>query len=611
MRLSRRFAVVGAAAALVPLLAYGVVSITALREGTRQSVGDGLVNLTQRTAAQLDGWLERTAAQLAALAAEFDGNRLERWQQERAVRNWVLRFPEFRELTVFDSAERPAASSRLVTEGARLPRFDREGPHGTRFSRISIDDDLLPVMHVAVTFDTTAGTRETLVGTLNLEQIWRVVDQLRVGRQGYALLVDDRGRLFAHGHPDRKGAIVRGEPMDTHPLARAALGSGEGLLVPEEYVDAEGVRRLAVAARIPATDWLLLLEQPTSEAFGLADRLQRWLVGAIGVALAVMIALGAWLGRSLIAPITTLVGGTDALAAGNLDARVSLRSGDEFERLGEAFNHMAERLSELQDAARRQERQVMFGRIASGLLHDLAHPVQNLANNSRLLLRRPDDVEFRQVFARTVERETAAMKRVLDDLRQVGTPIPLERFRVDLTRNVRDAVEGARAAADTAGLSLEFAPGPDPIHVQADAFALGRVWRNLLQNAIDATPSGGGVVVSTGREATSAWVRVRDTGRGIEPDRLPRLFEEFETTKPRGLGLGLAICKRIVEQLGGRIAVESVAGAGTTFAVWLPLATEAPGDPATSDAARTQTGVMDPAGTSTGPDISQGPHRDG
>jgi signal transduction histidine kinase len=119
---------------------------------------------------------------------------------------------------------------------------------------------------------------------------------------------------------------------------------------------------------------------------------------------------------------------------------------------------------------------------------------------------------------------------------------------------------------------MHLAGAPDPVRVDADAFALGRVWRNLLQNAIDATPAGGQIHVSVDRDGTSARVRVRDTGRGIDPAHMPRVFDEFVTTKHRGLGLGLAICKRVVEQLDGQVGVESVVGAGTTFEVRLPLA---------------------------------------
>ena len=138
-------------------------------------------------------------------------------------------------------------------------------------------------MHVGAEFEAADGAREVLVGTLNLEHVWRVVDRLRVGEHGYALLVDGRGRLFAHGHPDRKSAIARGDALDAHPLARQALSGDAHLLVAEEYEDEAGVRRLAAAARVPTVGWLLILEQPTVEAFALADRLRRWLLAAIAI----------------------------------------------------------------------------------------------------------------------------------------------------------------------------------------------------------------------------------------------------------------------------------------------------------------------------------------
>jgi len=101
-------------------------------------------------------------------------------------------------------------------------------------------------------------------------------------------------------------------------------------------------------------------------------------------------------------------------------------------------------------------------------------------------------------------------------------------------------------------------------------FALGRVYRNLVLNAIQATAPGGLITVQTAAEKDRVIVRVIDTGCGIPPDRLTAIFEDFVTTKRRGLGLGLAISRKIVDQLGGRIAVASEVGKGTTFTLDFP-----------------------------------------
>jgi signal transduction histidine kinase len=106
--------------------------------------------------------------------------------------------------------------------------------------------------------------------------------------------------------------------------------------------------------------------------------------------------------------------------------------------------------------------------------------------------------------------------------------------------------------------------------MEGDVFALGRVYRNLILNAIQATAPGGLVVAATEAIADRVQVRVYDTGCGIPADRLNAIFEDFVTTKRRGLGLGLAISRKIVEQLGGTITVASEVGKGTTFVLEFP-----------------------------------------
>jgi signal transduction histidine kinase len=107
--------------------------------------------------------------------------------------------------------------------------------------------------------------------------------------------------------------------------------------------------------------------------------------------------------------------------------------------------------------------------------------------------------------------------------------------------------------------------------VNANDYALGRVYRNLIQNALQATEPGGTVTVSTEQDGGRVRIRVADTGTGIPADRLHTIFDDYETTKKRGLGLGLAISRRLVDQLDGTIGVESEVGKGTTFTIELPL----------------------------------------
>ena len=240
---------------------------------------------------------------------------------------------------------------------------------------------------------------------------------------------------------------------------------------------------------------------------------------------------------------------------------------DEFHQLGEAFNGMADNLIELKEDVRKQERQAMFGRIAAGLVHDISHPIQNIANSCRLILKLREDAEYRGTFQRTVDREFASIKRVLDDLRNLARPMPLERFPVDVNRAIQDTVDSMASLAETGGVVLESGLSPHQLYVEGDLFALGRVYRNLIVNAIEATSPGGSITVTTTDLGTRARISVSDTGLGIPPERLGAIFEDFSTTKRRGLWLGLAISRKIVEQLGGTISVTSQVGEGTTFVI--------------------------------------------
>jgi signal transduction histidine kinase len=283
-----------------------------------------------------------------------------------------------------------------------------------------------------------------------------------------------------------------------------------------------------------------------------------------------MILAGYLWGRSFITPILTLKRATHEVASGQLDVRVQIKRADEFGDLGDAFNTMADRLVKLQEDVKRQAQQAMFGRMAAGLVHDLSHPIQNIGNSTRLLLRDDVDVETKDMFKRTIERELATLKRFMEDLRNIVKPKPIERFALDVNSSVADVVEAMRGEGERGGVTIEAQYAPGPLVIDGDRFALGRVYRNLITNAIQATEAGGRVSITTARVGDHVEIGVADTGSGIPAEKLSSIFEEFVTPKTRGLGLGLAISKRIVEQLDGTIAVTSEVGRGTAFTLRFP-----------------------------------------
>jgi len=568
-KISTRFALLLAAAAVVPLLGYGAVSVFSLRTGAQEAVILGNLNVASQVAEQIELYVTGSVKILKAVAADLQQTGLQQWQKDRILKNFVLQFPEFKELTLLDDNGAAIVSSRLGVPTVSVPGSEALAYEGVLLSRFSVDADLLPTAIVAVRLNDNNGG--WLVGRLNLEELWRMVDRIRVGDRGYALVVTNDGQLLAHGNPDAKSRVARGDGLQDHPLVlrvHTALPDVETAF--EEYADERGPM-LGVAARVPTLQWTVIVEQPRGEAFAIAIRLQ-WQLGiAIAVALMAMLGIGYVWGYRFIDPILALTRGTRALAEGKLDERVTVVSKDEIGQLGLAFNNMADKLVELQEDVRKKERQALFGRISIGLVHDLSHPIQNIGNSCKLIVKMFDDLEYRENFKRTVERELAQVKRVLDDLRNIARPLPLDRFPLDMNKTISDLVESMQTSADVAGLTIATEQVLGALYVEGDLFALNRVYRNLITNALQATPPRGSVVVRTNRDGEFAFIEVADTGCGIPKERLDTIFDDFVTTKRRGLGLGLAISKKIVEQLGGTITVASEVGVGTTFTIRFPL----------------------------------------
>ena len=388
-----RFVLLVATAAVAPLLIFGVVALQSLRTGTTRSVVDGNLAIAERAAEQIDLYVATTVRILGTVAADLQGTSLRPWQRDRILKNHVLRFPEFREMTLFDAEGRPLASSRVGPPRARIPSSQATTLGALHLEPIRMDDDLLPTTTAAVRVSPFGQEEAWLVGEFDLVELWRMVDRIRVGSEGFALLVARDGQLVAHGDPDQKPRVARSDNLRDHPLLRRLRADASAGPVTEEFRQDDGVEVLGVAAPISRFGWTVIVEQPTAEAYAVARRLGQQLNVAIGVALLVTLTVGYLWSRTFIKPIFGLIRATRALADGRLTARVRVQGTDELGQLGSAFNTMADRLEELREDVRKQERQAMFGRIAAGLAHDLSHPIQNLGNSCRLILKMAHDPE--------------------------------------------------------------------------------------------------------------------------------------------------------------------------------------------------------------------------
>jgi len=302
------------------------------------------------------------------------------------------------------------------------------------------------------------------------------------------------------------------------------------------------------------------------------------LVGAGALALLVSLGVGVWAARRLTIPLASLGSFSRRLAHGHLDARVPPAGVEEIDQLGEQFNMMADRLTEslrLLEADRDRLREFV-----ADVSHELRTPLAALRTYTELQKDGGVDEETRAEF---LDRSTEQLARLewmsanLLDLSRIDAGIfPMDVRVGDLREPVRVAVEASAEPAATRQISVTYAAPSTTVAIRFDRERIVQLVTNLVGNAVKFTPPGGTVAVEVRDEPEAAVIEVADTGPGIPPGELPRIFDRFYRgtnvgeARASGSGLGLAIARSIVEMHGGFIEVASVLGEGTVFRVVMP-----------------------------------------
>lgn len=374
--------------------------------------------------------------------------------------------------------------------------------------------------------------------------------------------------------PSGQSSPVRGAP----PLILAS-SSGE-ILVPEAGARArDPLSQLELEQSLPvevdgeAVGYLLLRPGPFREdrpEAAFINQVYRFLILSAAIAVSVALLMGVLLARTLTRPLREMTSATDAVAAGNLDQLVPVRSKDELGRLAASFNQMNARLKE----ARNSRRQ-----LTADVAHELRTPVS-------VILAHVDGIgdgviEPDAEAIAVLQEETRRLNRIIDDLRLLTLAetrqLQLDRAPTKVGPLLQQAVRAHQAEARMQGVEMNVQV-PDPLpSVPIDPDRILQVLSNLIANALRFTPEGGQLTLSAESTNTGVLIRVRDDGPGIPPEDLPFVFDRFykgdksrSRNQGEGSGLGLAIAKSIVEGHGGRIWAESQPGEGAAICFTLP-----------------------------------------
>lgn len=401
-------------------------------------------------------------------------------------------------------------------------------------------------------------------------------------------LLDSRGHLIAVN----SGSLQRGLQAQ---FARAIGTMTQGSIARVDTRSENGQRLQGYVVPVPETAWKLAYLQPERETGALLAREMRsslmiMLIVVVTLTLAILAVL-----QVSLHPLVRLSAAARKLGSGDLSLRLPPAEIREFDPLVGSFNRMAERLQgaltelestnhTLEELVRertqqleaehekllRAERLSTLGLLSSAIAHDLRNPLNTISLSTDWLRVRLQDEADERLAARieTIRRELKRSDRIIRTLLAFARTGEPERAPTDLNELVQEV---AAIAEPAPSIGVEMTLASDLPLAPIDRAQLFQVFENLVRNALQAMGETGTLRLATEASPAGCRVIVADTGPGIPADLLGQVFEPLVSTKTTGTGLGLALCKRIVEAHGGNIQARSQPGEGTTFIIDLPL----------------------------------------
>ncbi|MBM4435765.1 MAG: HAMP domain-containing histidine kinase [Actinobacteria bacterium] len=378
------------------------------------------------------------------------------------------------------------------------------------------------------------------------------------------------------GTPVAASLNLQGQALPVTPGVKEALRASVEVL---ETIELEGARfRLLATPIVQGGEVIGVLQAAASMQLtdSAAARFRNLLIGGSVAAAVVAVVSGLYLNRKVLDPVAAITRTAEAICRrGDLSRRITVgRGADELSALGRTFNHMLDHIEQSVTAQRR---------FIADASHELKTPLTVVWGNAELMSRHPTGAHC-EASAQAIGREAQRMQRIVDDLlaiAELDAHPEMQTEPLDLRRLARRVADDFQALVGARSLIVT---GHGDAWVNGDVDKLERVLRNLVRNAVTATPDDGRIALDLSARDGCVEVRVVDNGHGIAPDDLPHVFERsYRANKGRsrergGTGLGLTIVRSVVEAHDGAVEVRNRPSGGAEFTLRLPATARVPRD---------------------------------
>lgn len=340
--------------------------------------------------------------------------------------------------------------------------------------------------------------------------------------------------------------------------------------------DLSSTVKFSIETNLGKRDILIVISRrPLQDVKGAAERDR--LIAFIGLGLVLIVVISI-VSKRFTGPITVLGQAARKVAKGDLDFSVPVSGPEEVSALSQTFNEMLAGLRskrDLEEQLQKAERSAVVGRVASGIAHEIRNPL-NFINLSIDHLREafaPQGEPMRATYTHiliTIKDELARLNRLVGDFLSYGRPAKLKLREIDARTLIEEVRDLVNTQAEQQGVRVNIEQnGARDTKLYGDAEQIKTCFSNLMINAIQAMPDGGALNISLRPDNSHLEIKFADTGTGITPEAMEQIFEPYYSTKDTGIGLGLPLTKKIIEEHGGLINVESEPDRGTTFTVTL------------------------------------------
>lgn len=277
-------------------------------------------------------------------------------------------------------------------------------------------------------------------------------------------------------------------------------------------------------------------------------------------------------------PIHNVVNAARLVAAGDLTVDLTVDRKDEIGQLTQSFNFMVQKLREeraLEEKLREVEHLSGIAQLAKGIAHEIRNPLNFISLSIDHLKEkyRPAEISEKEKFESlitSIKHEIQRLNRLVGDFLDYGKSLRLTLQEVDIGSLIDDVITLVRAKAERDDIKIHLQFGEVP-KLNLDPELIKTCIFNVILNAFQAMPAGGDLTVGTKASDSTAFIIFEDTGIGVSRENLPKLFDPFFSTKSTGLGLGLAMTKRVSEEHGGKVDFQSIGGKGSTVIISLPI----------------------------------------